>query len=138
MKVSLRKCLLVQVACLGLWPILLFAQSPHLAQNLADCRNGRETCDPSKLSPSQSADVALAGHGRNVSNCRNGYDSCDHSKLTQQETIALALADHQDRKSTRLNSSHPSISYAVFCLKKKIKNLRINKRRDHTVNCVND
>src|SRR5438876_4901206 len=29
----------------------------------------------------------------------------------------------QDRKSTRLNSSHPSISYAVFCLKKKkIKN----------------
>src|SRR5690348_18112384 len=26
-----------------------------------------------------------------------------------------------DRKSTRLNSSHPSISYAVFCLKKKMK-----------------
>src|SRR5438876_4032696 len=29
----------------------------------------------------------------------------------------------QDRKSTRLNSSHPSISYAVFCLKKKKKTL---------------
>src|SRR5690348_17720694 len=28
----------------------------------------------------------------------------------------------QDRKSTRLNSSHPSISYAVFCLKKKKNN----------------
>src|SRR5690348_18102598 len=28
-----------------------------------------------------------------------------------------------DRKSTRLNSSHPSISYAVFCLKKKNKNI---------------
>src|SRR5438876_4608024 len=28
-------------------------------------------------------------------------------------------AVRQDRKSTRLNSSHPSISYAVFCLKKK-------------------
>src|SRR5699024_12471582 len=27
---------------------------------------------------------------------------------------------HQDRKSTRLNSSHVSISYAVFCLKEKI------------------
>src|SRR5690348_17681729 len=26
---------------------------------------------------------------------------------------------YEDRKSTRLNSSHPSISYAVFCLKKK-------------------
>src|SRR5438876_6969141 len=28
---------------------------------------------------------------------------------------------NRDRKSTRLNSSHPSISYAVFCLKKKKK-----------------
>src|SRR3989337_803005 len=30
---------------------------------------------------------------------------------------------YQDRKSTRLNSSHGSISYAVFCLKKKKKRL---------------
>src|SRR5690348_17571537 len=30
-----------------------------------------------------------------------------------------ALDEWSDRKSTRLNSSHPSISYAVFCLKKK-------------------
>src|SRR3712207_9289493 len=29
--------------------------------------------------------------------------------------------DSRDRKSTRLNSSHANISYAVFCLKKKIK-----------------
>src|SRR5216683_6051354 len=29
------------------------------------------------------------------------------------------LADREDRKSTRLNSSHDQISYAVFCLKKK-------------------
>src|SRR5690348_17771534 len=32
----------------------------------------------------------------------------------------------RDRKSTRLNSSHPSISYAVFCLKKK------NKKKNNT------
>src|SRR5690348_17642133 len=31
----------------------------------------------------------------------------------------LAILCGLDRKSTRLNSSHPSISYAVFCLKKK-------------------
>src|SRR5699024_11354607 len=31
----------------------------------------------------------------------------------------LAVGEHGDRKSTRLNSSHVSISYAVFCLKKK-------------------
>src|SRR5438876_6714670 len=38
----------------------------------------------------------------------------------------LQWASGPDRKSTRLNSSHPSISYAVFCLKKK------KKKKDHT------
>src|SRR5438876_7362583 len=33
----------------------------------------------------------------------------------------VAIRGFGDRKSTRLNSSHPSISYAVFCLKKKKK-----------------
>src|SRR5690349_23566479 len=33
--------------------------------------------------------------------------------------LVCDLAGHQDRKSTRLNSSHVEISYAVFCLKKK-------------------
>src|SRR5437868_12868667 len=33
--------------------------------------------------------------------------------------LALLKVDGLDRKSTRLNSSHVSISYAVFCLKKK-------------------
>src|SRR3712207_8587510 len=32
----------------------------------------------------------------------------------------------KDRKSTRLNSSHANISYAVFCLKKKIKTLLLS------------
>src|SRR3989442_11667353 len=35
-----------------------------------------------------------------------------------------------DRKSTRLNSSHVRISYAVFCLKKKKKNTPINRHRN--------
>src|SRR6266581_6322967 len=34
-----------------------------------------------------------------------------------------------DRKSTRLNSSHPSISYAVFCLKKKKKTTIIHHQK---------
>src|SRR5699024_12388430 len=47
------------------------------------------------------------------------------------------LGDHrgQDRKSTRLNSSHVSISYAVFCLKKKTlkKGLKFTTKRErHT------
>src|SRR3712207_8954783 len=37
----------------------------------------------------------------------------------EQHPEAPAVAGVQDRKSTRLNSSHANISYAVFCLKKK-------------------
>src|SRR5258708_11264752 len=38
-----------------------------------------------------------------------------------------AVRDSLDRKSTRLNSSHQIISYAVFCLKKKKKRRRIEQ-----------
>src|SRR6266581_6968386 len=41
---------------------------------------------------------------------------------------------HRDRKSTRLNSSHPSSSYAVFCLKKKRHASAIGKR--HAIPCL--
>src|SRR5688572_32401018 len=37
----------------------------------------------------------------------------------------------RDRKSTRLNSSHSQISYAVFCLKKKKKNTKGSKQHNH-------
>src|SRR3712207_7244376 len=36
-----------------------------------------------------------------------------------ERLLVLQPPVHQDRKSTRLNSSHANISYAVFCLKKK-------------------
>src|SRR5438445_5299413 len=39
----------------------------------------------------------------------------------------------RDRKSTRLNSSHANISYAVFCLKKKKKNKHQNSNRAMTI-----
>src|SRR3712207_8418814 len=35
------------------------------------------------------------------------------------DVVGAAEEDRRDRKSTRLNSSHANISYAVFCLKKK-------------------
>src|SRR5207249_11837193 len=44
-----------------------------------------------------------------------------HPFLRDPVTLARAWAVPGDRKSTRLNSSHVSISYAVFCLKKKNK-----------------
>src|SRR5438270_10145941 len=49
----------------------------------------------------------------------------------QRERTSVAVAEHpaaatdvRDRKSTRLNSSHSQISYAVFCLKKKKNNIK--------------
>src|SRR5256885_9673559 len=44
---------------------------------------------------------------------RNGLD------LPEEPEARRRLPDPEDRKSTRLNSSHLVISYAVFCLKKK-------------------
>src|SRR3712207_8500037 len=44
----------------------------------------------------------------------------DREYAVDDEQLAMvALVDARDRKSTRLNSSHANISYAVFCLKKK-------------------
>src|SRR5690349_22131836 len=40
----------------------------------------------------------------------------------------------RDRKSTRLNSSHVEISYAVFCLKKKKKNKKYNEQDSNKEN----
>src|SRR5439155_20730956 len=55
-----------------------------------------------------------------------GYDVCRHParQVRFGERIGLssvATTNRTDRKSTRLNSSHVAISYAVFCLKKKKK-----------------
>src|SRR5699024_11818684 len=44
-----------------------------------------------------------------------GYDIASHAWVERRS----ATVRFQDRKSTRLNSSHVSISYAVFCLKKE-------------------
>src|SRR5439155_21650044 len=49
-------------------------------------------------------------------------DLFGEGKLLLGRGISAQVAPDQDRKSTRLNSSHVAISYAVFCLKKIIKN----------------
>src|SRR3712207_8999525 len=49
--------------------------------------------------------------------CVRGKDV--EGMLRELETVCAELVVTQDRKSTRLNSSHANISYAVFCLKKK-------------------
>src|SRR2546429_2012679 len=48
----------------------------------------------------------------------------DHH-VRDHDVFHNAAVVHQDRKSTRLNSSHGYISYAVFCLKKKKKKIAL-------------
>src|SRR5207244_13223042 len=52
-----------------------------------------------------------------------GLDAAKQNELIEnwitRHVDAIAVAVEKDRKSTRLNSSHQIISYAVFCLKKK-------------------
>src|SRR5437588_6403102 len=57
--------------------------------------------------------------------CRNGF----FCQKEQSEFTWRMQGGKQDRKSTRLNSSHTVISYAVFCLKKK-KNDEMHRIRD--------
>src|SRR5256885_4010458 len=58
----------------------------------------------------------------------HGAPSCRHeSSAAVLEPCCTCKGNAQDRKSTRLNSSHLVISYAVFCLKKK-------KEETHTAN----
>src|SRR2546422_3619002 len=65
-------------------------------------------------------------------------DLVRHAALQRRLTTPICLdesitglerAEDIDRKSTRLNSSHGYISYAVFCLKKKKVQVRIKRRR---------
>src|SRR3712207_7188205 len=55
--------------------------------------------------------------GRHAQRAEN-VDGADHSHAGPAEP-RYDTASGEDRKSTRLNSSHANISYAVFCLKKK-------------------
>src|SRR5439155_5964180 len=54
----------------------------------------------------------------------------DSIRMADKDVVIINPSDG-DRKSTRLNSSHVAISYAVFCLKKKKK--KINKKQYITI-----
>src|SRR5439155_19208062 len=69
--------------------------------------------------------IALPSHLRVITHLSHGRSE------EEAITFLAAFKARTDRKSTRLNSSHVAISYAVFCLKKKKK-----KRNEFTIICV--
>src|SRR5256885_5821557 len=91
-------------------------------------------------------DVERGGGGdRAQQHARPAAHGRDLDRLTQvapEEQLLLVAEQIVDRKSTRLNSSHLVISYAVFCLKKKKTNELSNNSSSHHLrqtvppNCV--
>src|SRR2546429_5266276 len=71
------------------------------------------------LAASDKAGTAWLYYGTDPVRNSLGKDPCCESGGEQVATESLDNILNQDRKSTRLNSSHGYISYAVFCLKKK-------------------
>src|SRR5690349_22881308 len=67
----------------------------------------------------RSSGSGSVAHRRQVVACSVG--SAHRGQAGPSSTSDALQALHRDRKSTRLNSSHVEISYAVFCLKKKNK-----------------
>src|SRR5690606_42060606 len=72
------------------------------------------------------AEVADKGGGQDEKGQQQKGDIAEARKIQLHITFPFAGKEHgltrlRDRKSTRLNSSHVKISYAVFCLKKKKK-----------------
>src|SRR5205807_2917957 len=100
------------------------AANREIRARTTQARRQQQTCQQRK--------AASLGVGAAVSNfCRSDgkehpaefcIELADPSRLVSRKPEARATLTRLDRKSTRLNSSHLVISYAVFCLKKKIKN----------------
>src|SRR3712207_8715520 len=61
-------------------------------------------------------DCTPSAQSRHELSDRLGVDDLGHAYLSRCRAYIVTC---RDRKSTRLNSSHANISYAVFCLKKK-------------------
>src|SRR3989454_6743475 len=62
---------------------------------------------------------ARAENSMSRAECQHGVAAPECERVRQRRSQARAQRSSGDRKSTRLNSSHLVISYAVFCLKKK-------------------
>src|SRR3712207_8294802 len=82
------------------------------------CRSTPPLPTPTPCTPHRRCAPGVGGCRTRCSVGASSVDPEDHGRVGGEDA-AGAVAHGQDRKSTRLNSSHANISYAVFCLKKK-------------------
>src|SRR5437867_5153810 len=84
----------------------------------------------------RSSDLVLDGgrlRGEAVVGQRVGHDAVDLFGHAAVEAAQPEEINRIDRKSTRLNSSHRTISYAVFCLKKKKTKYANSLKQEHII-----
>src|SRR5256885_1723486 len=85
-----------------------------------DNENGHEVASVSAGGESQRGTICFTLKGEGCTHARPGWEKRVHDYFSDMVPT--------DRKSTRLNSSHLVISYAVFCLKKKTNSTRLRVR----------
>src|SRR5688572_32258073 len=90
-----------------LFPYTTLFRSVQLGQR-RDVQDVLESAEPDRFGHHASEERKAALRSARLSGARSGQ-------------VARPVENYLDRKSTRLNSSHSQISYAVFCLKKKKK-----------------
>src|SRR2546430_11298849 len=82
-----------------------------------------EQVDIARVEPLGLVEIRLASVPLTAPPRDRGQQRRNLAAVRQELTCLLKVTHSGDRKSTRLNSSHSQISYAVFCLKKKKKHM---------------
>src|SRR5207248_11797806 len=106
--------------------LLLFFFSCSLHHAALHSFPTRRSSDLHQLRPVGTGPRAHAGDG--TDSARLTIPASVRTKAGSAFGISIR-SSCRDRKSTRLNSSHRTISYAVFCLKKKINRLLLEKKK---------
>src|SRR6266571_7427936 len=101
-----------------------------------DRTNAGAFLDPAGEPDQRIPEVAFEFLARRLAFWNGEEESGRHSFLHFRCMTVGAGLDAADRKSTRLNSSHMSISYAVFCLKKKKKTNKTNLFNQNITNII--
>src|SRR5690554_1959674 len=102
--------------------LLLFTTLMLLLAGFAAAQGGRERTIGGRGAAPGGANASSAAPGPQIAHKIRSWQLLDLG--TRADSLApdtLSTGFQVDRKSTRLNSSHVRISYAVFCLKKKKK-----------------
>src|SRR5205814_9684750 len=102
MKVILRRSLLVQMACFGLWSGHAFGQSSDGRDSLALCNNGWQACEQSGTVPLRLPLAAKTGAGQKPATasdlsdslvvCTDGWEACEFSKVARAK---ISDSEHQ-------------------------------------------